>query len=80
MNAGDTLLKIFTEFLYFFYQNFQKRENPYDNKGFLVPSRGGIFCLLRRESVPLPAGVIFSSLLNVYFPLSLISLLYLQEN
>jgi hypothetical protein len=40
-------------------------------RDFLVPSREGIFCLLRRESIPLSAGVIFSSLLNVkfsYFP------------
>jgi hypothetical protein len=37
-------------------------------RDFLVPSREGIFCLLRREKFPLSAGVIFSSLLNVIFP------------
>jgi hypothetical protein len=37
-------------------------------RDFLVPSREGIFCLLGRESIPLSAGVIFSSLLNVIFP------------
>jgi hypothetical protein len=34
----------------FFYQTFQKQENPYMlTRNFLVPSREGIFCLLRRE-------------------------------
>ncbi len=38
----------------------------------LVPFREGIFCLSRGKSVPLTAGVIFSSILNVilpYFPI-----------
>jgi hypothetical protein len=37
-------------------------------RDFLVPSREGFFCFLRRESIPLSAGVIFFSLLNVIFP------------
>ena len=55
--------------MYFFYQTFQKRENPHADKGFLVPSREDIF--LQRYFFPL--------CWMLYFPISLISLLNLQE-
>jgi hypothetical protein len=66
-------VKKFTEFLYFFTKHFRNGKTPMLTRDFLVPSREGIFCLLRREkySIPLSAEVIFSSLLNViflYFP------------
>jgi hypothetical protein len=62
-------VKKFTEFLYFFYQTFQKRENPYADKGFFgALQRRNFFVFWAGKSIPLSAGVIFSSLLNVIFP------------
>ena len=45
-------VKKFTEFLYFFYQTFQKRENPYADKGFFG-------ALQRRNFLSLEEGKVF---------------------
>ncbi len=37
-------------------------------RDFLVPSREGIFCLLRREKYSSLCRGVFSSLMNVIFP------------
>ncbi len=63
-------VKKLTEFLYFFYQTFQKRENPYADKGFFDSLQRRNFLSFEEGKVflSISAGVIFSSLLNVIFP------------
>jgi len=48
-------VKIFTEFLYFFYQAFQKQENPYADMGFFGAHQ-------RRNFLYFEEGKVFLSL------------------
>ncbi len=67
--SGLDTVKIFSRIpVFFFTKPFRNGKTPMLTRDFLVPSREGIFCLLRGKSIPLSAGVIFSSLLNVIFP------------
>ncbi len=52
----------------FFTKTFRKGKTPMLTRDFLVPSREGIFFFWGGNSIPLSAGVIFFSLLNVIFP------------
>ena len=64
-----TVKKIYRIPVFFFYQTFQKRENPYADKGFFgALQRRNFLSFEEGKSIPLSAGVIFSSLLNVIFP------------
>jgi hypothetical protein len=80
VREGYTVKKIYRIPVFFFTKPFRNGKTPILTRDFLLTSREGIFCLLRREKYSLSARVIFSSLLNVIFPISLISLLNLQEN
>ncbi len=72
--------KKIADFLYFFYQSFHERENPYaDSMNCSVPNREGIFCYLRREKCSSYCRVIFSLLLNVNFPIPLFPIIFTRK-